>query len=80
MYSHRFLLVQTFLLKTIDSKKFKDKEIKNWVMLFSRNLSNEDKTTILNILKKEDKKFYTDFGVWYEYKNPNVVWKNSLKE
>ena len=62
------------------SKKFKDKEIKNWVMLFSRNLSNEDKTTILNILKKEDKKFYTDFGVWYEYKNPNVVWKNSLKE
>lgn len=61
-------------------KKFKDKEIKNWVMLFGRNLSNEDKTSILNILKKEDKKFYTDFGVWYEYKNPNVVWKNSLKE
>lgn len=60
-------------------KQLKSKEIKNWVMLFGKNLSTEEKKTIINIMRNEDQKFYTNFGVWYEHKDPNIVWKNSLK-
>jgi len=35
---------------------------KNWVKLFSKNLSSADKETILNVLKSQDFKFYSDMG------------------
>ena len=35
---------------------------KNWVKLFSKNVSSADKETILNVLKSQDFKFYSDMG------------------
>ena len=35
---------------------------KNWVKLFSKNVSSADKETILNVLKSQDFKFYSNMG------------------
>ena len=35
---------------------------KNWVKLFSKNVSSADKETIINVLKSQDFKFYSDMG------------------
>lgn len=39
----------------------KNKE-KNWLKLFTKNISSKDKETIRNILKAQDIKFYNDMG------------------
>ena len=35
---------------------------KNWVKLFSKNVSSADRETISNVLKSQDFKFYSDMG------------------
>lgn len=40
-------------------------EIRNWIALFSRNISDKDKLTIKNIMSQLDINFYTDAGLWY---------------
>lgn len=35
---------------------------KNWVKLFSKNVTSADKEIILNVLKSQDFKFYSDMG------------------
>lgn len=61
-------------------KSLKNLETKNWVMLFGKNLSEEDKNMIYTTLRGESNKFYTKFGLWYEYKNPKNIWQKELKE
>ena len=39
----------------------KNKE-KNWLKLFTKNISEKDKRTIVDILSKQDIKFYSDLG------------------
>ena len=35
---------------------------KSWVKLFGKNISSEDKKTILNVLNNMDRKFFIDMG------------------
>ena len=60
-------------------KELKRLEVKNWIMLFGKNLSTQDKTNIINILKNRSNKFYNEFGVWYEYKDPKIIWNKELR-
>ena len=57
----------------------KDIDFKHWVMLFSKNLSDEDKNTIINILSKQDRAFYESLGVTYSKKNAQILWEDTLK-
>lgn len=45
-----------------------------WLMLFQRNLSDEDKAAIIKALKSHGPKYYTSFGLWYRYKQPKEIW------
>jgi len=60
-------------------KAVKETTKKQWTMLFSRNLTDEDEKTIINRLSNQNEKFYTDLGLHYGKKNINSVWNNALK-
>lgn len=55
-------------------------EIKNWLMLFGKNISDDDKKVIVNTLKKLEDKYYTKMGLWYVYKEPKTIWTKSIEE
>jgi len=57
----------------------KDIDLNHWVMLFSKNLNETDKYTIINILSKQDKAFFENLGVTYSKKDAQNVWENTLK-
>lgn len=57
----------------------KDIDFKHWVMLFSKNLSEDDRNTIINILSKQDRTFYENLGVTYAKKNAQILWEETLK-
>ena len=61
------------------SKKMKKLEIKNWLMLFGRNLTDKQVETITNVLKKKSPTFYTDMGLWYEFDDVKTIWKNNVQ-
>ena len=60
-------------------KKIKKLEIKNWLMLFGKNLTDKQIETIISLLKKKSPKFYTDMGLWYEYKDAKTIWRNDVQ-
>jgi len=60
-------------------KQMKKLEIKEWLMLFGKNMSDKDMDTIKEVLKKEPSKFYTDMGLWYEYKDAKKLWRNDVQ-
>ena len=41
-------------------------EIKNWIAIFGRNISDKDRGTIQSILNQQNSSFYTDSGLWYK--------------
>ena len=43
-------------------------ETKNWVRIFGKNISNEDKKKIVNILNSKNENFYRELGLWYDKK------------
>jgi tripartite-type tricarboxylate transporter receptor subunit TctC len=57
----------------------KEVDFKHWVMLFSKNLKDTDKTNIINILSRQDKNFYENLGVTYANKNARLLWEETLK-
>jgi tripartite-type tricarboxylate transporter receptor subunit TctC len=67
-----------FNIETLKSNE-KSLETKNWLMLFGKNISKEDKDTIIQVLTGLDDKYYTNMGLWYSFKNPNKIWTNSLQ-
>lgn len=60
-------------------KKMRKMEIKNWLMLFGRNLTDKQIETITTVLKKKPTSFYTDMGLWYEYKDAKTIWRNNVQ-
>lgn len=67
--------IDTFALASHGAKAFLENEKyvaiynvkmgkdKTWIKLFSKNLSNKDKETIINVLKSQDSKFYVNMGL-----------------
>ena len=60
-------------------KKMRKLEIKNWLMLFGRNLTDKQVETLANVLKKKSSTFYTDMGLWYEFNDAKTIWRNNVQ-
>jgi hypothetical protein len=58
----------------------RDIDFKHWVMLFSKNLNDTDKATIINIISNKDRTFIESLGVTYARKNARDLWSQTLKE
>lgn len=59
--------------------KMKKMEIKNWLMLFGKNLTDKQIESITSVLKNKPSTFYTDIGLWYEYKDAKTIWRNDVQ-
>jgi hypothetical protein len=46
-------------------QKMRDFETKNWIVLFGKNLSEEQQKKIYTTLHSKPNSFYTNLGVWY---------------
>lgn len=53
---------------------------KNWLILFSKNLSVEDEKTIINTLSKQNDVIFEELGIEHSKQNLFTIWNKALRE
>lgn len=53
--------------------RYRDLETKEWIILFSKNLTPDQKKKITDTISAQPDRFFTNFGVWYK-KNEQIKW------